>query len=100
MSLSVRFVFFGVGGCLGVENKPLGVVFGVGLVLFWGLWWCFGCLGGWVWGVFGCFSGFLGVVRGVFGVGWFCGCFGMWGMVMFSLVSALCTLVQISIFEG
>ena len=100
MPLSARFVFFGVGGCLWVENQPLGVVFGVGLVLFWGLWRCFGCLGGVVRGVRGCFSGFLGVVRGVFGTGWFCGCFGMWGRVMFALVSALCTLVQVSVFGG
>lgn len=71
MPLSVRFVFFGVGGCWGVENQPVGVVFGVGLVLFWGLWRCFGCLGVVARGVFGCFSGFLVVVRGVFVVGWF-----------------------------
>lgn len=71
MPLSVRFVFFGVGGGLGVENQPVGVVFGVGLVLFWGLWWCFGRLGVVVWGVFGCFSGFLVVVWGGFVVGWF-----------------------------
>lgn len=100
MPLSVRFVFFGAGGCLGVENQPVGVVFGVGFVVFWGLWRRFGCLGVWVRGVFGCFSGFLGWVRGVFVVGWVLGCFGMWGRVMFSLVSALCTSVQVSIFEG
>ena len=100
MPLSVRFVFLGLGGCLWVENQPLGVVFGVGLVLFWGLRWCFGCRGGLVRGVFGCFSGFLGVVRGVFGVGRVSGCLGIRGRVMFALVSALCTLVQVSVFRG
>lgn len=69
-------------------------------MVFWGLWWRFGCLGGVVRGVFGCFSGFLVAVRGVFGAGWFWRCFGMWGNLMFSLVSALCTLVQVSIFRG
>ena len=100
LPLSVRFVFLGLGGCLRVENQPLGVVFGVGLVLFWGLWWRFGCLGGLVRGVRGCFSGFFRVVRGVFGVGRGSGCLGMWGRAMFALVSALCTLVQVSVFRG
>lgn len=50
----------------------------MGFVVFWGLWWRFGCLGGVVRGVFGCFSGFLvagGVrlVRGGFGGVWVCG---------------------------
>lgn len=27
-------------------------------------------------------------------------CFGMWGNVLFALVSALCTLVQILVFRG
>lgn len=35
---------------------------------------------------------------GVLCAGWVFGCFGMWGRVIFSLVSALCTLVQILIF--
>lgn len=69
-------------------------------MVFWGLWWRFGCLGGVVRGVFGCFSGFLVAVRGAFGAGWFWGCFGMWGNLLFALVSALCTSVQISIFRG
>ena len=51
-------------------------------------------------GVFGCFSGFLVVVWGVFVVGWVLGCLGMWGNLLFALVSALCTSVQISIFGG
>lgn len=37
---------------------------------------------------------------GVFGVGWVSECFGMWGRVMFALVSALCTLVQVSVSRG
>lgn len=51
-------------------------------------------------GVFGCFSGFLVAVRGAFGAGWFWRCLGMWGNLLFALVSALCTSVQISIFGG
>ena len=37
---------------------------------------------------------------GVFVAGWFWRCLGMWGNLLFALVSALCTSVQISIFRG
>lgn len=54
-------------------------------------------------GLSGCkcwFFGVLGVVCGVLCVGCVFGCFPMWGKVIFSLVRALCTLVQILIFGG
>ena len=51
---------------------------------------------GCVWLFFGVFGSGAGCVRG----GVVLGCLGMWGNLLFALVSALCTLVQISIFGG
>ena len=63
-----------------------------------------GCGVGHVAHAVGCSFFFFALVfrflSGVFVVGWVLGCLGMWGDLLFALVSALCTSVQISIFRG